>query len=174
VLRAGLASDAELVQAGWRAGSAGDVGLCARVMGRLGQAPRSLGTEGRVVGALLAAVEGVLRGYPHSLEQDEAELQQLEGGEAQAEAGLGALQPQQQAGAAAAGGVEQREQQQRARLIRVSILKGLVSEKQALVGSRAVLQGWQAALQQLGASGGAAAVTPEQLAAVYELLSGDE
>lgn len=48
VLRAGLGSDAELVQAGWRTGSSvEDVSLCARVMGRLGQ-PRSLATEQKV------------------------------------------------------------------------------------------------------------------------------
>jgi hypothetical protein len=175
VLRAGLSSDAELIQSGWRIGStAADVGLCARVMGRLGQ-PRSLGTEGRVLGVLLGAVEACLAAYPSSLQQDLDELAQLE-----AAAAAGAEDAQQQQQQQVAGGLpedgqqgRQQQQQQQAgagpidlqRLIRISILKGLVSEKEALVGSQGVLQDWQQQLQQL-VGGSSGPVKPEQLEAL--------
>lgn len=145
VLRAGLGSDAELVQAGWRTGSsAADVSLCARVMGRLGQ-PRSVATEQKVLAVLQTVVEGCLGAYPSTLQQDEAELGQL-------------LEQQQQQGA---GGQAAMQQQ-----IRTAMLKGLISEKAALIGTQEVLSDWQQQLVGLKAKG-AAAVKPEQIAAIY-------
>lgn len=149
VLRAGLATDAELIQAGWRTGStAADVGLCARTMGRLVQ-PKSLATEQKVLGVLQGAVDACLGAYPSSLQQDQAELQQLSG---------------ETAAAAAAAGTHDQQQRQEGeqQLIRVAMLKGLISEKVALVEAKGVLGGW---LQQLGEMKGT--VKPEQIAVIY-------
>jgi hypothetical protein len=150
VLRAGLASDAELIQAGWRTGStAADVGLCARVMARLGQ-PKSLATEQKVLGVLQGAVAACLGAYPSSQQQDEAELQKQ--------------QQQQEEVGVVAGDVQQQ--------IRVAMLKGLISEKSALAGSAEVLQAWQQGLSGLAAAAGGP-VKPEQIAAVYDHADDD-
>jgi hypothetical protein len=134
MVRAGLATDAELVAAGWRLTATGrDVGLCARVMGALG-GPQSLATEARVIGVLAGVVDAALAAFPSSLAQDEEELQQLA-------AGSGAQQQQ----------------------LRAGILRGLVSEKVALLASQAVLRGWAAQLTALGAAG--KPVKPAQIAA---------
>jgi hypothetical protein len=87
-------------------------------------------------------VDACLGAYPSTLQQDEAELGQL-------------LQQQQQHGPEAVG-VDMQQQ------IRVAMLKGLISEKTALAGSKEVLQEWQ---QQL--AGLPKGVKPEQIAAVY-------
>lgn len=147
VLRAGLASDAELIQAGWRTGStASDVGLCARVMGRLG-VPKSAATEQKVLAVLAAAVEVCLGVYPSSIQQDQAELEQL--------------QQQQQQGEEVKGADSSLMLQQ----VRISMLKGLISEKSALIGSRETLASLQEQLSRLAAGGGA--VKAEQLTALY-------
>lgn len=192
VLRAALATDAELIQAGWRTGStAENVGLCARVMARLG-APKSVGTEGRVLGVLEGAVEACLAAYPSSIEQDEAELVQLVGA-------LSSSTTQQQHGQDGGGEVIEQQQQQHEEVgqqsaaaaaaapvvvdmqqqVRASILRGLISEKSALVGSREVLLEWQQQLKSLaaggaGSSSGRAVVKPEQIAAIYELHSSSD
>jgi hypothetical protein len=118
-------------------------------MGRLVQ-PKSLATEQKVLGVLLGAVDACLGAYPSSLQQEQTELQQLSGETA--------------AAAAAAAGTEDQQQQQRGeqQLIRVAMLKGLISEKVALVAAKDVLGGW---LQQLGGLQGT--VKPEQIAAIY-------
>lgn len=155
VLRAAFASDAELIQAGWRTGSTGmDVALCARVMGRLGQ-PKSVATEQRVLGVLGEAAEACLQAYPSSMQQDEAELQQLVQQHKQQEAEGDGVKSQQ-------GSQQQDSMLQQ---VRASMLRGLISEKAALEGSREVLKSWQAQLQQLAAAGGS--VKPEKLAAIY-------
>lgn len=84
--------------------------------------------------------------YPSTLQQDETELGQL----------LAKQQQQQDVGG-------QADMQQQ---IRVAMLKGLISEKAALAGTQEVLSDWQQQLAGLKAKG-AAAVKPEQIAAIY-------
>jgi hypothetical protein len=110
-------------------------------MGRLGQ-PKSVATEQKVLTVLQVAVDACSGAYPSTLQQDEAELEQL-------------LQQQQQDGLKASG-VDMQQQ------IRVAMLKGLISEKTALMGSRDVLGEWQ---QQM--AGLPKGVKPEQIADVY-------
>jgi len=149
VLRAGLASDSELIQAGWRTGStASDVGLCARVMGRLG-VPKSAATEQKVLAVLASAVEACLAVYPSSIQQDQAELEQLQ------------EQVQQQQQGEEVKGADSSSMLQQ---VRISMLKGLISEKSALIGSREVLASLQQQLARLAAGG---AVKAEQLNALY-------
>eukprot|EP00878_Enallax_costatus_P025743 GHUV01027569.1.p1 GENE.GHUV01027569.1~~GHUV01027569.1.p1 ORF type:complete len:479 (+),score=142.47 GHUV01027569.1:685-2121(+) len=174
-LRAGLGSDAELVKAGWRIGSKGsDVELCARVMGRLCM-PSSVGTERRVLETVLRAVDTCLAAYPSTLEQDEQELQHLQ--PQAADHHQQQQQEQQQASGAANGdgsssgsSTESGNEQ-----LRIGVLRALISEKSALVGCREVVAGWQQQIEQLvAAAGSAAAVTSQQLAAVYEAGSDSE
>jgi hypothetical protein len=114
-------------------------------MGRLGQ-PKSVATEQKVLTVLQVAVDACLGAYPNTLQQDEAELEQL----------LQQQQQQQQQDGLKASGVDVQQQ------IRVAMLKGLISEKTALMGSRDVLGEWQ---QQM--AGLPKGVKPEQIAAVY-------
>jgi hypothetical protein len=160
-LRAGLASDAELIKAGWRSGSKGsDVELCARVMGRL-SVPVSLATERRVLQLLDKAVQACVAAYPSSIDADKQELQQL-------------VQQQQQ------GSNSKEESPDAERLqIRIGVLRALLSEKTALLGCADAVAAWQAAVEALaagagGSGGGAAQLTPEQLAAVYGSGSEDD
>jgi hypothetical protein len=155
-LRAGVASDAELIKAGWRSGSKGsDVELCARVMGRL-SVPVSLATERRVLQLLETAVQACGAAYPASIQDDRQELQQL-------------LERQQQqpgdAGSDTAASMDAERVQ-----IRVGVLRALISEKTALLGCAEAVAAWQAALAALASgagSGSGAQLTPQQLAAVY-------
>jgi Rubisco LSMT substrate-binding len=141
-LRAGLASDAELVRAGWRSGAgAGDVGLCARVMGRL-STPTSLPTERRLLSVLAAAVAACMAAYPTTAEADAAEL----------------------AAAAAALGPDEMSAPLEAR-VRVGVLRALLSEKAALAGAARAVTAWSEHLDELAASG--ASPSAEDLAAVY-------
>lgn len=98
----------------------------------------------QVLAVLQTVVEGCLGAYPSTLQQDEAELGQL-------------FEQQQQD----AGGQADMQQQ-----IRAAMLKGLISEKAALAGTQEVLCDWQQQLAGLKAKG-AAAVKPEQIAAIY-------
>lgn len=145
LLRAALASDAELVSSGWRLTSkAGDEAAAARAMGRL-SSPLSAATEAAVVAALSAAVDAAVAAFPTSLERHEEELARL----------YAAPQP-------AAGSASERAR-------RLAVLRVLVSEQTALAGSRAVLAEWAAALSKAGRG-----ATPAQLAAVYGFDSDDE
>lgn len=157
-LRAGLGSDAELVKAGWRIGSKGsDTELCARVMGRL-SLPSSLGTERRVLEAVVEAADACLSAYPSSKEQDELELHQLQ--QRLKQQGVGSSSD-----AAADGGLTQTGQLQ----LRLGVLQALISEKTALIGCRETVLGWQQQIEQLAAAAGSpAGVSAQQLAAVYE------
>jgi hypothetical protein len=164
-LRAGLASDAELIKAGWRSGSRGsDVELCARVMGRL-SAPVSLATERRVLQLLEAAVQACVAAYPASIQDDRQELQQL--------------QQQQQHQQGDAGSDTSVSLDTEHAQIRVGVLRALISEKTALLGCADAVAAWQAALEALAAgagsgSGSGAQLTPQQLAAVYGSDGDDE
>ncbi|KAF6255861.1 hypothetical protein COO60DRAFT_168180 [Scenedesmus sp. NREL 46B-D3] len=161
-LRAGLASDAELIKAGWRSGSKGsDVELCARVMGRL-SVPVSLATERRVLQLLDKAVQTCSAAYPSSIECDRQELQQQ----------LVQQQQQQQAvgdagstGDNAADSIAAEHMQ-----VRIGVLRALISEKSALLDCAEAVAAWQAALEALAAGAGSsiqAQVSAKQLAAVY-------
>jgi hypothetical protein len=158
--RAALASDAELLAAGWRQpagvvrqGAAGSSGgskqvaaaaAAARVMGRL-SSPLSAATEARVLALLSGLVQAATAAYPTSLQQDEDELRQLLG-----------------AGGAAGGDAAAVE-------LRACILRALMSEKAALAGSARVLAHWQRRVADLAAGAAARgdAVKPQQLADVY-------
>ncbi|GAX78440.1 hypothetical protein CEUSTIGMA_g5881.t1 [Chlamydomonas eustigma] len=72
-VRAALATDAELIKAGWRyKATAEDVELACRVMGTLSD-PISKQNESKVLAAFSAAAMEQLSSYPTSLEQDEEE-----------------------------------------------------------------------------------------------------
>jgi sRNA-binding carbon storage regulator CsrA len=161
-LRAGLASDAELIKAGWRSGSKGsDVQLCARVMGRL-SAPVSLATERCVLQLLEKAVQVCVAAYPASTQADRQELQQLV-----------QQQQQQHAGSSSSAISIDAERVQ----IRVGVLRALISEKTALLGCAEAVAAWQASLEALAAEAGGgsgAQLTPQQLAAVYGSDSDDD
>lgn len=74
--RAALATDVELVKAGWRVkASAAEVELACRVLGRLSE-PVSAATEVALLKQLEGCVTQLLDGYPTSLEQDEQQLRQ--------------------------------------------------------------------------------------------------
>ncbi|GIL45145.1 hypothetical protein Vafri_2473 [Volvox africanus] len=74
-LRASLASDVELVRAGWRVkASEKDVELACRAMGALAQ-PSSAATEGALLEALAEYVAAALGRFPSSLEEDLARLE---------------------------------------------------------------------------------------------------
>jgi hypothetical protein len=159
-LRAGLASDAELIKAGWRSGSKGsDVELCARVMGRL-SVPVSLATERKVLQLLEKAVQACTAAYPASIEADRQELQQL--------------QQQQQQQHAAGGSMESDSLEAEHLQIRIGVLRALISEKTALAGCAEAVAEWQAAVAALAAGGSGAQPTAEQLAAVYGSSSDDD
>ncbi|KAG2423002.1 hypothetical protein HXX76_015600 [Chlamydomonas incerta] len=73
-LRAALATDVELVRAGWRVkAGAKDVELACRVMGSLAE-PTSAATEGALLRALAAYIQGRLAAFPTTLEEDEDRL----------------------------------------------------------------------------------------------------
>ncbi|KAL6745779.1 hypothetical protein V8C86DRAFT_2967048 [Haematococcus lacustris] len=77
-LRAALASDADLVRAGWRLrASEADTELACRVMGSLGQ-PSSRTTEQAVLQALAGWLAQAAAAYPSTLEEDLAELERPE------------------------------------------------------------------------------------------------
>jgi len=129
VLRATLATEAELVRAGWRVRAGPrDVGLAARTLGRLSQ-PESVATETVVLSALSAYCRSALQGYPTALEEDEAEMAQI-------------IAEQQQGG----GGAGEQQQQQQQHYSRLQVLRALVSEKRALTGTAAAVAEWQARL----------------------------
>ncbi|GLI66009.1 hypothetical protein VaNZ11_009712, partial [Volvox africanus] len=80
-LRASLASDVELVRAGWRVkASERDVELACRAMGALAQ-PSSAATEGALLEALAEYVAAALGRFPSSLERDLARLEGRDGHE---------------------------------------------------------------------------------------------
>jgi hypothetical protein len=73
-MRAALATDAELVRAGWRIkATAADADLACRVMGALAE-PASEPTEAAVLAGFERLVLTLLGRYPTSLQADEAEL----------------------------------------------------------------------------------------------------
>ncbi|KAJ9520185.1 hypothetical protein QJQ45_030112 [Haematococcus lacustris] len=77
-LRAALASDADLVRAGWRLrATEADTELACRVMGSLGQ-PSSRTTEQAVLQALAGWLAQAAAAYPSTLEEDLAELERPE------------------------------------------------------------------------------------------------
>lgn len=143
LVRATLAGDAELVSSGWRVSSkAGDVGACAKVMGRLTSTPLGLSTEQAVIALLQRVVAAALAAYPSSMADDEAELAHL---------------------CAAQGGAQDPEQ------LRACILRALVSEKAALTGSASVLSQWASQLAELaGARARGGVVKADQVSAVYD------
>lgn len=143
VLRAALASEAELVKAGWRlrAGPR-DLALAARVMGRLAE-PGSAATEGAVLAALGAYCGAALEAYPSSLEEDEAEAAALERDLAAAASGgsggAGGGGAEASGEGEGAGGVREAD-------LRLQVLRALIAEKRALAGSAAAVDAWRAAL----------------------------
>lgn len=163
-LRVGLGTDAELVKSGWRIGSKStDVGLCARVMGRL-SLPNSVATERRVLEVVLAAVDACLGAYPSSREQDEHELMELQ----QRVAALKQRQGAAGTNESGPGGLDDLGRLQ----LRIGVLRALVSEKSALLGCKETVLEWQQQIEQLVATAGSAgAVSAQQLAAIYESAS---
>lgn len=128
VLRAALATEAELVRSGWRL-KAGprDTGLAARALGRLSE-PGGAATEAAVLGALEQYCSRALAAYPTTLQQDETEM--------------GAIIEHQKQLQGQNGHVEQ----QRERHLRLQVLRALVSEKRALTGTAAAVAEWQVRL----------------------------
>jgi hypothetical protein len=133
MLRAALATDAELVRAGWgvRAGPR-DTGAAARAMGRLA-APQSAPTERALLSALAAYCAAALAGYPSALADDEAEAARLEA--------AAAAEPQQQQNAQQDADDEARE-----RHLRLQALRALIAEKRCLAGGAAAAAAWLARL----------------------------
>lgn len=129
VLRASLASEAELVRAGWKMrASPSDVGAAARALGRLSR-PDGAATEAAVLSALASYCGRALAAYSSSLADDEAELAALLGDES--------------SGDESSGGGSGEEDTRRQR---VQVLRALISEKRALTGSAAAVAKWQEAL----------------------------